>query len=248
MDDLNILEYWNREDVESMYDKHLLNAEIALIKSYIPNGTKILDAGCGEGEGTKEYSLIKGVTVHAADFSDTRLKKAAEMLKDRDNVVFKKTDFLKDYVLDNDYDVVVSQRFLINLPGWELQQKVLNDLMRMLRSGGVLLMLEGSVNGVDALNDFRALYGLPAIPIKWHNYFFKDKLLVDFMAEEGYSLIKEDGLGVYFLMTRGVRPVFDEKLNWDCDFNRISATKEISERLGLGSKCSRLKLWVFKKN
>lgn len=46
------LEYWNKEDVESMYDKHLLNAEISIIKKHIPENIKLLDAGCSEGEGT----------------------------------------------------------------------------------------------------------------------------------------------------------------------------------------------------
>ena len=57
-DNEEVLEHWNRDDVESMYDKHLLNAEIELIKRRITPNTKILDAGCGEGEGTLAYSAI----------------------------------------------------------------------------------------------------------------------------------------------------------------------------------------------
>lgn len=242
-----ILNYWDCDDVESMYDKYLLKAEIALIKGFVPIGAKILDAGCGEGEGTFEYSSVKGVVVHAADFSGTRLKKAAKRLKNRKNVIFKKIDFLKNYTLDKNYDVVVSQRFLINLPGWNYQKKVLIDLMGMLKPGGILLMLEGSIDGVNSLNKWRSFYGLPSIPIKWHNYFFKDTALIKFMIKSGYSLLREDGFGSYFLMTRGIRPVFDKKLNWHCDFNRISSSKEIREFLNLGSKYSRLKLWIFKK-
>lgn len=52
-DNGNILAYWNRQDVESMYDKHLLNAEIELIRRRITVNSKILDAGCGEGEGAR---------------------------------------------------------------------------------------------------------------------------------------------------------------------------------------------------
>ncbi len=44
-----ILEYWNRNDVESMYAKYLLSAETELIKARIPPNAKVLDAGCGEG-------------------------------------------------------------------------------------------------------------------------------------------------------------------------------------------------------
>ena len=37
-----VLAYWNRQDVESMYDKHLLNAEIELIRERIRPHAKIL--------------------------------------------------------------------------------------------------------------------------------------------------------------------------------------------------------------
>jgi 2-polyprenyl-3-methyl-5-hydroxy-6-metoxy-1,4-benzoquinol methylase len=58
-DHQQLLEYWDRDDVESMYDKHLLNREIELIRQRIPPNTKLLDAGCGEGEGTLVYSAIR---------------------------------------------------------------------------------------------------------------------------------------------------------------------------------------------
>lgn len=241
-----ILEYWNREDVESMYDKHLLNAEIEIIRRHIPPNSKILDAGCGEGEGTLAYSSIPGVKVHAVDFSEMRLKKAAERLKGRDNVLFKQVDFRKPHNL-TDYDIVISQRFLINLTDWDIQKKGLLNFMSMLKSGGNLLMLEGSQDGAASLNEFRSAMGLDPIPIKWHNLFFNDRLLVEFMKEHGYDLIEQDGLGAYFLLTRGIRPKLDKGVNWDCEFNQLAATKKIRDLLGFCTNFSRLKLWIFRK-
>ena len=242
-----VLEYWNNDDVESMYDKNLLNAEIELIRQRIPQGSKILDAGCGEGEGTLVYSAIPGTVVQGVDFSETRLRKARERLSSRENVSLKQVDFLGTYQLDNDYDVIVSQRFLINLMEWNLQQKVLLDLVSMLKPGGHLLMLEGSQQGVDSLNEFRVALRLEPIPVKWHNLFFDDRTLRDFMQQHGYKLIEQNGLGTYFLLTRGVRPALDEKLDWDCEFNRLAVAKRTSELLGFGAEFSRLKLWVFEK-
>src|SRR5436190_3873087 len=97
-----VLDYWNKDDVESMYDKHLLNGEISLLSSWIPPGTKLLDAGCGEGEGTLAYSRI-AATVHAADFSATRLRKAELLLDHAPNVQFRLVDFRQDFSLDSDY-------------------------------------------------------------------------------------------------------------------------------------------------
>ncbi|MDD5638829.1 MAG: methyltransferase domain-containing protein [Candidatus Pacebacteria bacterium] len=242
-----ILDYWNDEQVESMYDKHLLRAEIEMIKKRITPGSKILDAGCGEGEGTIIYSAISGTIVHAVDFSETRLKKAARRLKRKRNVTLKKVDFLQKYDLDNNYDIIISQRFLINLMQWRLQKKVLLGLMGMLKKGGRFLMLEGNIDGVKELNKFRKIYFLKPIPIKWHNLFFKNKQLVNFMESNGFKLIEEDGLGEYFLLTRGIRPLFDKDLNWKTKFNKISASEEVKDMLSLHDKFSRLKLWVFKK-
>ncbi len=113
-----ILAYWNRPDIESMYDKHLLNSEIELIRRRISANSKIFDAGCGEGEGTLAYSTILGVVVHAVDFSETRLAKARQRLAGRKNVLLKQMDLISEHDCDKDYDVVISQRFLINLPEW----------------------------------------------------------------------------------------------------------------------------------
>jgi len=243
-----ILNYWNKDDVESMYDKHLLNAEINLIKKHIPENIKLLDAGCGEGEGTLSYSYIPGIKIHAVDFSNTRLKKAKKKLSKRNNITLKQVDFLDEYNLDKDYDVIVSQRFLINITNWDAQKKILLDLMSLLKRGGILIMMEGSKNGVDSLNKFRNAFNLKPIPVKWHNLFFDDDLLVDFMQEHSYKLLKKSGLGSYFFLTRGIRPIFDVDLNWDCEFNHIASTKETKEILGFEEEFSRLKLWVFQKN
>jgi SAM-dependent methyltransferase len=246
-DNEEVLEHWNRDDVESMYDKHLLNAEIELIKRRITPHAKILDAGCGEGEGTLVYSAIPGVVVHAVDFSKTRLDKAAKALRGRTNVSLQQVDFLGPYLLSNDYDIVISQRFMINLMEWSLQQKVLLDLMAMLKAGGRLLMLEGSKQGMDSLNEFRAAFGLNPIPPKWHNLFFDDEVLIRFMQQQAYNLLEEDGLGTYFLLTRGVRPALEKELNWDCEFNRLAATPAMKRLLAFNTKFSRLKLWIFGK-
>jgi len=240
-----VLEYWNQQQVESMYDKNLINLEIELIKRRIAPDSKVLDAGCGEGEGTLVYAQLPGTTVHGADFSGTRLEKARSRLHDQKNVRLHQVDFLGSYSLDDDYDTIVSQRFLINLMEWKLQQKVLLALMGLLKKGGRLLMLEGSLQGVEELNRFRSLYDLEPIPVKWHNLFFDDTELKRFMNEHRFRLVEEDGLGDYFLLTRGVRPVFDENLAWDSPFNKVAASQPIRQLLGLKNVCSRLKLWVF---
>lgn len=242
-----VLEYWNKDEIESMYDKHLINAEIELILSKLTPGAKILDAGCGEGEGTLEYAKIKGVNICAVDFSETRLFKARKRLKNCTNVSLKQVDFLSNYILDSDFDFIIAQRFLINLMEWDLQKKVILDLIGLLKKGGCLLMLEGSKDGVDALNSVRGLMGLDPIKVKWHNKFFTDKQLKELISENDLTLVEKDGLGAYFLLTRGIRPCIETDLNWDTKFNKVAGSKEMHELLGLKEKFSRLVLWVIEK-
>jgi SAM-dependent methyltransferase len=242
-----VLKYWEQYDVESMYDKFLINAEINLIKSLLTPGSRILDAGCGEGEGTLQYADVPNVVIHAVDFSETRLKKAKETTQNTNNIIFKKVDFLNDYTLDSDFDTIISQRFLINLMEWKLQKKVINDLMNHLKPGGKLLMFEGSEEGTSELNALRELFGLPPIPVKWHNLFFNDKKLSDFILSQGHEICDIYGLGEYFFLTRGIRPYFDKNLNWDSEFNKISTDGETRNLLNFNTKFSRLKLWVIKK-
>lgn len=242
-----VLEYWNKNEIESMYDKNLLNIEIELIKSFINPNSKILDAGCGEGEGTLEYSKIKNIEIDAVDFSDTRLLKAKNRLKYKNNVKLEKIDFLEPYKLDGGYDFIISQRFLINLMEWELQKKVILDLISMLKPGGKLLMLEGSKEGVNELNHIRKLFNLDPLGIKWHNLFLENNLIDSLIEENNLKLISKKGLGEYFLLTRAIRPYFDKKLEWDDEFNYMASKSELVDVLRLNDKCSRLILWVIEK-
>ena len=242
-----ILRHWNDDKVESMYDKHLISLEIGMIAKLIRQDSLILDAGCGEGEGTIEYSQVPGVKIIAADYSETRLAKAKDKLRGKTNVEFRKTDFLAEINYPEKFDTIVSQRFLINLMSFDNQQATLKKLTAMLKKGGSLVMLEGSTEGVDELNQIRTSFGLEPINIPWHNAFFDDKKLEEFAKTNGLQLVDKSGLGTFFVLTRAIRPYFDKELNWDSEFNRISASIAGSEKIHLGAAASRIRLWHFRK-
>lgn len=245
--DKDILRYWNDPTVESMYDKYLLKLEIELIKSKLRPSSKILDAGCGEGEGTLEYSKIPEVEIHAVDFSDTRLEKAQSNLIGIKNVKFSKINLLENFQLDSKFDFIISQRVLINIMEWDLQKIAILNLKKQLKPGGRIIFLEGSIDGVTQLNNFREIFGLNPINVKWHNLFFDDNILELFFKEAGLTLVEKDGLGEYFMLTRGVRPYFDKNLEWDNNFNINSSNENMRSILNLKDRLSRLKLWVVEK-
>lgn len=242
-----ILDHWNDDKVESMYDKYLISLEIDQIKEFLPENSQILDAGCGEGEGTLIYSEIPGVNIVAADFSETRLKKASEVLMNCNNVSLRRTDFLSEVDYPERFDAIITQRFLINLVNFTNQKNTIKKLISLLNEGGKLILLEGSLDGVEELNKVRKGYGLGAINPPWHNAFFRDKDLESFLKENGFNLEFKSGLGSYYLMTRAVRPIFDKNLNWDADFNEKTAALYKSGTLKIDCDYSRTRMWVFSK-
>ncbi len=247
-DHSKIKAYWERDDVESMYDKYYVEAETRLILNHIPDGARVLDAGCGEGEATLRYASVPGVQICACDYSNTRLKKAAEGLSGCPNVELKQVDLTGDLTeLGTDYDRIILERCLINIATWDEQLRVLLSLMDLINPEGKLLMLEGYQQGAEELNELRASFNLDPIPIRWHNEFIDNDKVVNAMAEHGYALDYEDGLGDYMMLTRGIRPTLDKQLNWDCEFNRIASGEGLKSLLNFGPRFSRVKLWVFAK-
>ena len=45
---------------------------------------------------------------------------------------------------------------------WERQKRALVEIARVLRPKGVLVLMEGTEEGLARLNDVRAMFGLPA--------------------------------------------------------------------------------------
>jgi SAM-dependent methyltransferase len=253
------LDYWNDPNVESMYDKHLLRLEIESIKEQLKQEDYVLDVGCGEGEGTLEYAKVVRA-VHAIDFSSTRLQKAMERFAAAGKTAqFDRIDMLdnnptscgcspKVVIPSRNYDVVISQRFLINLPSWEKQQEVLAELCFKLVSGGRLILLEGSKQGTEQLNKARELIGMQPIPVRWHNVFIDDYDLGTFMVDGlGMKFRLGTGFGAYFVGTRLFAPLMDNNHTWDSPINERAASIDFAKFMRIGNLCSRLKLWVFVK-
>lgn len=228
-----------------MYDKVLLASESREIAKHIPPLSRVCDAGCGEGEGTAEYAA-KALEVEAFDNSDTRLAMAKARLAGSSNIVFYKQDVREPFGVGGRFEVVVSQRVLINLSSWEEQKKAFDNMVRATKKR--LILSEGSNNGVGALNAFRGLYGLPPIPVPSHNRFLDDDELLNHAHRSGLMLVESVGLGAFYLLTRGVQPVLKSEFHWASMFNMISSGDDVKKLLPSLDKFARVKIWVFDKS
>lgn len=142
-----IREYWNtrsegyRQQVEKEREEH----KDEFYKEYfrqIPEGSKVLDIGCGPGF----FSLLLaslGLKVTAADYSEGMLEKAKDLLNRNGyhNVEFCRADAQHLPFADASFDAVVSRNLVWNLedPG-----AAYKEWLRVLKPGGKLFVFDGN--------------------------------------------------------------------------------------------------------
>jgi len=100
---------------------------------------KILEIACGTGHTTGLLSLM-GFGVTACDLTEAMMKQAVERVKGSPATTrFVRTDARCLPFPDNSFDIVVSTRFL-HLFSHDEQSKLLDEMLRVLRPGGYILV------------------------------------------------------------------------------------------------------------
>ena len=172
----------------TLREKYLRLLEIKtmkrLIRRYSPK--RVLDVGCGNGYSTNLYAReFPDIEFVGMDYSE-------EMIQHARTSAVPNCHFFVGDVLDRasltegDFDIILSQRCLQNLPDYELQQKAIGNLLTHKNPDGHMLLMECSKDGVAQLNGLRMRMGKKPIENiePWHNNFFEDRLLrADFGAE-----------------------------------------------------------------
>jgi len=176
----NILQHWNQRSRMARQagsnDFVAKDIEIQAIGKYIKNGQRILEIGCGNGETALQFARKHKVKILGLDFSEGMIRSArknATRSKLKGNVRFEVSD-VRTLDLKDKYDIIFSERVLINLPDWQSQAQAIKTIVRHLRKGGKYLMCENSQEGLDAINIMRHACGLTKILPPWHNRYLKD--------------------------------------------------------------------------
>jgi len=231
--------YWEDPATVSLMDRNLKRLEIDTITPFLEENFKALDIGCGDGESTAEYAK-KVAEIIGVDYSRTMVKKSLGRVGVlRKNITLLQADILNLPFCQEVFDVVITERCLINLESWELQQKALENIREVLKEGGLYLMLETTLQGLRVLNDMREKVGLKPIPMPWHNQNFDLEKLLPFL-EKGFQLIQRKSFGLYYFLSRVIHPllVAPEEPRYDAKMNQIAyfcqKAFEISELEGVG--------------
>jgi ubiquinone/menaquinone biosynthesis C-methylase UbiE len=208
-------------------DFQLRELEIDLGREYIRDGDAVLDVGCGPGVALRDYASNRRIRACGIDYSENMIEAARRNLAETApelGVEFEVASVTELPYGDGEFDVVTSHRCLMALLEWERQQEALRDIHRVLKPGGTLVLMEGTFEGIDRLNEYRRRFGLSEIDPGGRDRLltlkFHETELLEFV-EPLYELLRIQRFGMYYFLTRIVQPLlvapdppsYDHRLN-----------------------------------
>lgn len=218
------------DDTTTACDFNLRDLEIGLGLESIREGDTVLDVGCGLGVALRHYASARSIQAFGIDYSGNMINGARRRLAESApelEIDFREASVVELPFEDESFDVVTSHRCLMALLDWDLQQKALVELHRVLKGGGTLVLMEGTFDGLDRLNFFRREFGLdeiePAGRDRLFTLKFHERELLDFIAPL-YDVTRIQRFGMYYFLTRIVQPllVAPEPPSYDHELNAIA--------------------------
>ena len=227
--------------------------EIRAIEQFIRDGMTILDAGCGNGTTAIELAERHSVKVIGIDFSSKMITSASKLAEKsaEDGKLSGCVDFFcRDITCEvwgpSYFDLVYTQRAIINLPDWETQKATIELLGTYLKPGGKYLMCECSQDGLDAINRLRKKVGLSDIIPPWHNHYLHEMNLHSFGEPfKNMTLLWEDNFSsTYYFLSRVVNAWLAKQEGKEPDYN--SPVNQLALRLPpFFGNFGQVKLWVW---
>lgn len=168
---------------------------------------KLLDLGCGNGHTLEIISkAYPNAILHGIEFSPDLV----EIAKSRNiaNLKVVLGDMRKE-LNENEFDIVLTQRSLINLQSKEQQRTALAHIVNSLKPQRYLLMSESFDVSLREVNSARKEFNLSPIDSSKHNHYLSKSL---FHSLKHMGMIKEDlyfpenYLSTYFFITRVLHP------------------------------------------
>lgn len=210
-------------------DYNLQHLEINALLKYVNDGEHTIDIGCGKGYATLYMAWKKKISILGVDYSDEMISVARENLRLVESRLRGNATFAVGNVLSlqsgEEFDAVITERCLINLPSWRQQKKAIHEISGMVKKGGLFLMLEGSKQGLARLNQIRLQNGLNEIPVVWHNLFFDDHLVEAYASRFFECINIDDFCSTYMLISRVLHPalVAPEEPKYEAKINGLAA-------------------------
>ena len=234
-----IKEYWENRAIENTdniqattNDIYLRKLEIATIvktlnELELTEDSEILDVGCGDGFSTINIAKdIQKGKFTGIDYSSNMIQNACKLKQSLDfqkNIEFLTGDSTDlDAILKNKlFDVIMTDRCLINLETLELQKKAISQIAKHVKKGGHYICIENFVEGQENLNIVRKKLELNEIPIRWHNLFFKEDEFTKTVTKEFRIVRWDDFVSSYYYATRIIYSKMCQIEKTEPDYNHI---------------------------
>jgi ubiquinone/menaquinone biosynthesis C-methylase UbiE len=144
---------------------------IAYARRQVDRHMSLLEIGCGNGYLLESIrARFPDVLLTGVDYSPDMIALAAQ--RNIENCKVYRGDIGALDFEDASVDFVASERCIINLLEREVQYKALNELHRVLKPGGLMVLVESFADGLENLNRARNELGLPGNVVPHHNLWF----------------------------------------------------------------------------
>lgn len=211
---------YGASEASSMRDPFIRQSEnefiIHHIKDWIKRweySPKILDLGCGNGSTLHrlESEFSSQATYQGIDAN----KSLIDIAKSRKNNSLYVHQDMRDWKPREKFQIVITQRSLINLASNQEQYDMIQILDEILVEGGRLILIESFEEGFLNLNKTRKQMNLPPVEISPQNVYLKEKFVLK-LKERGLfetQVNKQDqhrNLSQHFFATRVIHPLLKE--------------------------------------
>lgn len=214
---------FERDVTPTSRDPYLGLLERENILSHLQKSYVALEMGCGDGSHTVHYAKsvreLSGIDVAESLINIARGRVASESIQNVNFFVGSVLDVGKIFQ-GAQFNCVISQRCLINLPEWQYQQDAIRQAHSLLEKAGLFLLTEGFQEELDNLNTLRQKLGLPEIKVVSYNRNLVRGNFEDFVRQY-FEIADVRHYGAYLFISRIFHPLavspdepqHDSKLN-----------------------------------
>jgi SAM-dependent methyltransferase len=246
------LKFWNKRSklkkLSGSNDYVAKIIEIKALSNFFKKNIRVLEFGCGNGYTALEMAKRFNARIDAYDYSANMISEAIKLQKNKK--LFKRVNFFladikKKLKIKPIYDLVFTERMLINLDSWASQKKSIIKLINCLKPKGILVLMENSTTGLKKINEYRSMLGLKKIKSPWHNLYLDDKKMLNFKVRNCKLTQIIPYSSTYYFLSRVVNAWLANEKGIEPNYN--SKINKLAFELPSIGDCAQGKIYLYKK-
>jgi SAM-dependent methyltransferase len=219
----NLAKNWGLMGQMSMQDKVIRERETQFIIKQThhclrqlgisPERARILDLGCGNGHLLSQlWQHFAGSDLMGVEFVPELMELAQSRQLPGMTVIL--GDMRGPLELKKTFDVIITERSVINLLEWKWQQQAFHNISRLLVPGGFYIMVESFQEPWRELNEALLENQLSEVPISSHNRYLRQACL-ETLSKLGLRKVSgvepENALSSHFFLSRVFQHLFTKE-------------------------------------